>query len=421
MRPLVLHLDIDAFFASVEQLRNPRIAGRPVAVGSGVIASCSYEARERGLSAGMPLRRAERLCPELVVVEGHQAIYRAYAERTFELCRRWAPEVESHLDEAYCDLSGTGRIYPEPLEVGRRLKEGIHGELGLRVTIGLGRNRMFARLATRRAKPDGLKRVAPEREEALLLSLPTGELPGVGPKTTRILERLNIHTVADLRRLPARALEALLGRPGRAIYERCRGEDHRAIGALEVPRSIRRETTFHDDTDDPREIDGMLHYLLERASRTLRQRGLETGGIAVHIVYADFARDERRRRLPAPTALDPLLIENAFALRRELYQRRVALRHLGVTLDRLRLAPEATQGLLFEEAVEGGGAPALTPMQRERWKRLLTGVDRIRDRYGYASLVTGRSLHLLAPTREGGQKLARDAHGFILRTPCLTK
>jgi len=425
-----MHLDIDAFFASVEQLRNPTLRGKPVAVGSGVIASCSYEARRFGLANGMPLARAERLCPSLAIVRGHYAVYRSFAARVFELCAAWSPVVESHLDEAYLDLGGTGLLYPDPLAVGRALKGEIGGDIGLRVTVGLGRNRMFARLIGARGKPDGLRRLDEAEEEPFLVALPIRALPGIGTARAALLERLQVSTVGDLRRLSRRALVALLGLDGATLHERAHGEDHRAIGDRtigdrEVPRSILRSTSFEEETEDPRRIDGMLEYLVERAARALRGRGLVAGGIAVAVGFADHRRDARSRRLPSPTALDPELVREALALRRALAGRRVALRFIGVTLDRLRLAPEALQLELFADppplADAAGGraaaeeiAEAAPPVDRDRWTRLLASLDRIRDRHGDGAVLSGGALRW-------ADTLARDRGGLVLRTSSLTR
>ncbi|MHC4934644.1 MAG: DNA polymerase Y family protein [Planctomycetota bacterium] len=426
-RALVLHVDIDAFFASVEQLRNPGLRGRPVAVGSGVIASCSYEARALGLHNGMPLARAERICPRLAIVRGHAAIYRSYAAHVFDRCGAWSPVVESHLDDAYCDLTGTSRLYPDPTEVGRRLRGTVHRDLGLRVTVGLGRNRMFARLIGARAKPDGLRHLTADEEEALLLPLPVGDLPGIGRKRAEVLERLNLTTVGALRELSRRALVSLFGLDGATIHERARGEDHRAIAPREVPRTIRRSTSFEEDVDDPRRIDGMLEYLTQRAGRHLRQRGLEAGGVHVSIGYADRRRDGRSRRLPAPTALDPELVSTAVSLRRSLTDRRVALRSVGVTLDRITRASLAIQpGLFGEEEPAAGDREAREelldrspPVDRERWTRLLGSLDAIRDRHGHAAVLSGGALRWLASDRP--DRLQKDRHGLVLRCSSLTR
>lgn len=420
MRPLVLHVDIDAFFASVEQLRNPRLVNQPVAVGSGVIASCSYEARQHGLRAGMPLGKALRRCPALIIVRGHEAVYRCYASRLFEICQRWSPLIEEHLDEAYCDLSGTERLYPQPAKAVTRLREEVKKSTGLTVTAGLGRNRMFARLIGKFHKPDGLGSIEPEQEEALLKKLPVAQLPGVGPRTEQILVRLGIETVEQMRQLSRPALGALLGRNGEILYERCRGEDHRSIGGREIPRTIQRGTSFDEDVSCPRTLEAMLEYLCERAARNLRQRGLEARGIAVQVVYSDHVRDRRRIALDRPTCLDPPILEAALMLLRSMQNRRTALHFVGVVLDRIRAIAPAQQGVLFETARESSEANG-SGREHERCKRLFEQVDRIRARHGHGALLRGSTLALLQGDSSTATKLHRDRHGLVLRSSCLTR
>ena len=166
--PAVLHVDIDAFFAAIEQQRDPRLAGRPVIVGAGVIASCSYQARAFGLRAGMPLSEARRLCPEAVILEGHAQVYRCFAEQIFACCREVSPAVETYLDEAYCDLGGTERLHGDLVEAARGLKRAIRAATGLAVTCGIGPNRMLAKLIGKTVKPDGLARIGVAGADAFM-------------------------------------------------------------------------------------------------------------------------------------------------------------------------------------------------------------------------------------------------------------
>jgi len=396
-----MHVDIDAFFASVEQIRNPLLRGRPVIVGSGVIASCSYEARQYGLRAGMPLDEALRRCPHAVVLEGHYPTYRCFAEQVFDICRRISPDIETHLDDAYCDLSGTGRIYPHPLDAGRLLKGLIRRETGLSVTVGIGSNRMIARMASGSAKPDGLMLVEEGKEEEFIANLPVERLPGVGHATGEVLRALNINTIGEMRRLSREALRALFGTNGILLHERCRGQDTRVVGEDEVPRSISRETTFHRPTADAREIRGTLHYLVERAAGAARQLGIECSTVKVHIRYSDFADAAASRRLPRATALDGDIYATALEVLQGLFSRRASLRHVGVTLSGFRPA-SAHQTALFEETHDSRSA------------NLCACLDNLRRRFGHSIVVAGDSIALLG-------RLRRDPHGYVLRTPCLTK
>jgi DNA polymerase-4 len=399
-RHLILHVDVDAFFASVEQLLIPLLRGRPVVVGSGCIASCSYEARRFGLSAGMPLSQARRLCPSAVVLAGDQPIYHCFAEHVWEVCREFACGLETYLDEAYGDAGGMEALHGDPPTLGRKLQAEVRRRVGLPVSVGLAANHMLAKVASAAGKPGGVVWIAPGREEAFLADLPARRLPGVGRKTAALLDEMNVRTVADLRRLPRRLLRDLLGVRGEQLYDRCRGRDERTLRADRPPRTISRETTFHQPTCEPGEIRGMLQYLLERAMRDLRRRGLLAGAVELTARYDDWRRIAGRRTLAAPTGMDEEVLAAVMALLGRLYRRRVALRHVGVVLS--NFAPAAAEGRLLE------------PETRARRRQLHSTVDAIRDRWGHAAVVTGGSVDLL-------DRLERNDYGFVLRTPSLTK
>ncbi len=400
-RPWIAHVDIDAFFASVEQVRDPQLRSRPVAVGYGVIASCSYEARARGCTTAMRLSDARRVCPELVVLDGHYPMYRAFAERVFDECRRFSPELQTFLDEAILDLTGTERLWGHPLGVAETLRRRVREETGLAVTVGVGSNRMVARLATKRAKPDGVGLVEPGQEAAHVAALPIEDLPGVGHATAARLRALNVTTVGALRAFSREHLTALFGVRGEALHERAQGRDSRVVHEAEVPRSISRETSFHEATSDPVEHRAMLYYLVERAARTMRELGLAARTVAVKVRYTDDVSEEARSTFREGVATDAKLFDAACALVQRVKTRRVALHLVGVALSGF--------------VVEGGEqldwtAGARAPHARD----LCEGLDDVRHRYGHAAVVVGPSIGLMG-------KLKRDAHGFVLRTPSLTR
>ncbi|MHC4249390.1 MAG: DNA polymerase IV [Planctomycetota bacterium] len=399
---MMVHLDIDAFFASVEQQLVPALRGRPVAVGSGCIASCSYEARAKGLRAGMSLAKARRLCPGLVVMPGSYGVYRCFAAEIWDLCREVAPAVETYLDDAYLDLSGTRLLYGDPRRPVAALRARVRERTGLVVTAGIGPNRMVARLASASAKPDGMRLVAADEVEDFIRDRPVGDIPGVGPKTAAKLAKLAVRTVRDLRRLSREELMAMFGRNGSAMYDRARGLDTRAISEREVPKTISRETTFHKETTDPAEVAAMLHYLVERAMKAVRELGLVARGVLVKVCYADFRRDDARTRLRAPARLEGEVFDAVAALFERLHTRRVALRNVGVVLSGLSLDDADQMSLLEEDEGEA------------RRERLAEAVDDLRARYGFAALTAGKSVDLLG-------RLRQDDNGYVLRTPCLTK
>ena len=400
-RRVVLHVDIDAFFAAIEQQLDPRLRGKPVIVGAGVIASCSYEARAFGLRSGMTLSEAKRLCPHAVIIEGHAQIYRCFAEEIFARCRAIAPAVETYLDEAYCDLSGTGRLHGDLVATAAALKRDILAATGLTVTCGIGPNRMLAKLVGKTVKPDGLARIDAADADAFLRDRPLEQLAGIGHAHAKTLRSMNFATIGDLRALPPHVLEALFGANGRLLYERCRGNDTAPVTEREIPLSISRETSFHQDTADRGEIEGMLEYLVGRACRAARELAIRPRTVAVHVRYSDGEGDEQTRSLHQASDTDPVVLELALELLRRLFTRRVALHAVGVKFSNFAAAG-GEQGSLFDEREAG------------RRAALFRAFDRVRGAYGHGALVSGRALRLK-------HKLQEDRHGFVLRTPSLTK
>ncbi len=405
---LILHVDIDAFFASVEQLLIPALRNRPVIVGSGVIASCSYEARRFGLAAGMSLHKARRLCPSVVVLDGQYPIYRCFAEHVWSVSRRFVCGLETFLDEGYGDATGMGALHGDPLTLGRKLRDAVRGEVSLPVSVGLGANRMMAKIASSSAKPAprcsspqvGVVWIRPGCEQEFLANLPIEKLPGVGRKTGEKLRDMNIETVGQLRTLPLPLLRTMFGRRGELLYERSRGRESRIIRPAALPKTISRETTFHEPLCDRKQICGMLFYLLQRAARTVRKHKLLARCVELTIRYDDWTELSAAKALPYPTDDEKQIFPVVLRALKQLHQRRVALRHVGVVLS--RFTGEGQEGELF------------TPPVRLRRRRLCKAVDTIRDRWGHAAIVSGASIELLGRMRQ-------NDYGFVLRTPSLTK
>lgn len=392
----VMHIDVDAFFASVEQLRDPRLRKRPVAVGNGVVASPSYEARARGVTTAMPIHQALRVCPELIVLDGRQEVYRCFTEAIWEICRRYVPAMETFLDEAFADFSGTEHVYPDLLELGARIKREIRDEVGLPVTVGIAKNRMISKLAAKTVKPDGLRLVPDGDEEAFLLPLPIGKIAGMGPKTAALFHDMNIRTIAEFRTIPLATLVAMLGKVGASLYERARGRDSRPIHEREVPKQVSRETSLEKATADRGELEGVLFYLVDRAIRAIRKMELKTRTMRIRLRYSDGEEVETSTSFP-PTAFDEDLQPLARRLLWKLYARRVTVRFVGT-------------GFSNFEAGDG----QLELFADESLARFHAAVDAVRDKFGHGAIVAGRAIDLL-------NRLPHDAHGFILRTPSLTK
>ena len=396
----ILHLDVDAFFPSVEQLLIPALRSRPVIVGSGCIASCSYEARRFGLSAGMSLAEAKRRCPQAVVLAGHYQIYRCFAEHIWEICRRYCCALETFLDEAVGDVGGDPAQFGGPERLGRQIQTDVLAEVGLPVSVGLAGNRMMAKLASSSVKPTGVRAILPGSEAAFLAPLPIEKLLGVGRTIGRRLREMNVATIGELAALPVATLRAMFGQVGETLHDRAHGRDVRTLRPDAPPKTISRETTFHRATCDRAEITGMLCYLLQRAMRMMRQHRLVVGCLETSIRYDDWKAYATRRTLPEPTDSDDDVLPISLELFDKLHRRRVAVRHVGVVLS--RFVSSAAVGRLF------------THQARQRRQDIQHAVDAVRDRFGHGSMVTGRAINLL-------DRLETDDYGFVLRTPSLTK
>ena len=416
--PSVIFLvDIDAFFAQVEQILRPELRGRPVVVGGlvtdrSVVASASYEARARGIKTAMPIREAHRLCPDAVFLRGDFHAYARFSQGMMDLCRRYTPLVEPvSLDEAYLDVAGCRRLFETlgivdpgaawPLQAADHLKRTLQQTLQLNVTIGAGTNRLVAKIACDYAKPNGIAWIQPGYEARFLAPLLLKEIPGIGPRTAERLARYNLRRVGDLARISPETLAAHFGPPGEVLAARARGLDPTPVTAeAGGPKSISRETTFETDLIDRGAMKAMLSYLLERACRRLRQHGLLARTVTVKVRYADFRTESRSRSLPALSDHDDDLWPVARDLFDKVYARRVGVRLVGVALS--HFAPAGRQMNLFGEA---GYA---------RRTRFYGSIDRIRERFGFSVLATGRAIELLE-THE------RDENGFKLRTACLSQ
>ncbi len=399
---MVLHADIDAFFASVEQLLHPRLAGRPVVVGAGVVASCSYEARRRGLHAGMPIREARELCPGAVVLAGDRHVYASFAAKVFSALESFAPGLETHLDEAYFSLDGLG-IPQGGLEAfGRSVRAEVARRSGLSVTVGIGPGKMAAKIAGKTVKPGGVRAVDRDGLFEMMTAMPVEVIPGVGRVTRRILADFNVRTVGALRAIGRDSLRAVFGARGPRLFDLCRGLDEAACESGGIPACISRETSFHVPASDPAEIEGMLFYLCERAAAEARRLSLSASVVSVKIRYSDLRGDEKRAALRGPTQRDDVVFETALSLLHALHRRRAGLRLVGAALSGLA-GDRGTDQLDF---FSGGTA--------SRRDSLYRALDEIRGRHGHKAVVAGRSLALLGI-------LEQDGHGFVLRTPCLTK
>ena len=402
--PLIFHIDGDAFFASIEQSYHPDLRGRPVIVGGlanqrGVVHTASYEARRLGIRTGMALARAKEQCPQCVFLKGNFQHYQAVSRQLQEVYLSFTPEVEfTSLDDAYLDFSGTERLYRSPLQVAEQLWQAVWRKVGISVSIGIGSNKIIARIASEMLKPAGIFDVPPAGEKAFLAPLPVEALPGIGRVARERLHELGIFTVLQLRSLPRMTLEDLFGANGRKFYDMALGIDRRSVVKRIRPKSMSRETTFEDDVTDPHVIQATLQYLTERIAAKLRGGELVARQISVKLRYSDFKQSEMHQTLKEASD-DAGII---FAVVRDLVarfpERRIRIRLVGVRVTQIDW--KDYQASLFQ-------APVLTV-------NINQAIDRIREQYGFTAILPADALRLQ-------RRYKMEKSGFVLHSPALTE
>jgi DNA polymerase-4 len=384
----ILHVDMDAFFVSVEEIFDPTLKGKPVVVGGrpdqrGVVSAASYAARKFGVHSALPLRTAYKLCPQAIFLDGHPERYREYSQQVYDVLQRFSPVVEmASIDEAYLDLTGTERLLGPPLKAAHSLHETIKRETGLNCSAGIAGSRLVAKVSSDQAKPNGVLWILPGQEARFLAPLEVRKIPGVGKVTEQNLHALGIRTVGDLARLDEQFLAARFGKWGLALAGKARGADaggwfDAEIGAGEDPKSISHEHTFDRDTPDAARIDATLARLAEKVGRRLREHGLFTRTVQLKLRYSDFSTITRARTLDHATDIDIELIEQARALFLHNWNGR-PVRLVGVHAGSL----EPAQGQM--SLLDGD--------RQERWHKALEAVDKIRDRFGETSVTLASGL-----------------------------
>jgi DNA polymerase-4 len=321
----IFHLDMDAFFVSVEELFDPSLKGKAVVVGGqrderGVVSAASYEARKFGVHSAMPLRTAAKLCPHAIFVNGHPERYRECSEKVYRVLTSFSPLVEmASIDEAYLDMTGTTRLHGPPFCAAHALHQKIKSDTQLNCSIGIGVSRLIAKVSSAKAKPHGILWVIPGQEAKFLAPLDVRDIPGVGKVTEQNLHALGIQRVGDLARFEDAFLEEHFGKWGLALAGKARGEDaggwfDTEVGADNDPKSISHEHTYNEDTANPEQIESTLMRLSEMVGRRLREHGLHARTIQLKLRYKDFTTITRAHSLPASTQLDTEIFEQARSL-----------------------------------------------------------------------------------------------------------
>ena len=389
MPPRILHVDLDAFFVEVCRQRHPELRGIELLVvggrrdSRGVVQSASYAARRFGIHAGMPIGQAVRLCPDATFFSGSFVHYRHASRAVRAVLQRLAPTVVmASLDEAYLDFAGTERLYPVSLlPLAERLRDEVRRETGLDCSIGIGPNRMVAKLASDCAKPRGLMEVRSGWEEGFLAGLALRVLPGIGPKTAARLAELGLTEVHQVQAVSQDQLERLLGGEARALKRRAHGHGGATLRPGRLPRSVSRETTLSRDLRDPEELEAVLALLTARVAGQLREEQLLGRTVTLKLRHDDFRTVTRRRTLEAATDLDAELYQAARELSREAFldvrRRNRGVRLIGIAATNLGVAAEAD---LFE------------PPERRRQRELSSALDKVREKYGFGSVTPAAAL-----------------------------
>ncbi len=365
----IVHIDLDSFFVSVERLINPKLIGKPVLVGGtsdrGVVASCSYEAREFGIHSAMPMRMARQLCPEAVLVRGDSSQYSKYSDMITDIISEDVPLYEkTSIDEFYIDLTGMDRFFG-CYKLATELRRKIIRETNLPISFAMSVNKTVSKVGTGEAKPNGQKEILPGSEKSFLAPLSVRKIPMVGEQTYQLLRGMGVMWIRTLQEMPMELLQQVLGENGGLIWRKANGIDNSPVIPYSERKSISTERTFDKDTIDVKALRGILTGMAEKLAFQLRTEQKLTACITVKIRYTDFNTYTQQMRIPY-TSLDHILIEKVQELFDKLYQKRMLIRLVGVRLS--HLVHGGHQYSLFEETLEQ--------------IQLYQAMDKIRKRYG---------------------------------------
>ncbi len=372
---------MDAFFVSVERILDPSLEGKPVVVGGdphgrGVVAACSYEARQFGLHSAMPIRTAFRLCPQGIYLHGHGKEYGRFSRAVKRLLERYFPIVQqASIDEFYLDFTGCEKIYGEPVQFAQRLQNEIWDKLHLPSSIGIASNKTIAKIASDYKKPRGITFVPNGKEKEFLAPLPIERIPGIGKATFPMLRSRGFKIVGDIANASPDYLSALLGKFGTDLWEKTNGKGNDILVTGHERKSISKETTFDKDLVSKPKIEAILFELVSEACQLLRNENWQTSTVSIKLRYTDFVTLTRARTIE-PTDDDKVVYEIAKDLFEKSFNRRVGIRLIGIHLNKLNHFTE--QCILFED-------------NETIRKRMLRAVMKIRDKYGFEAIRIGKT------------------------------
>ena len=383
-RRVVFHVDMDAFFVSVEELFRPDLRGKAVIVGGdpdqrGVVSTASYEARKFGVHSAMPLATAKSLCPHAIFLPGRRDCYLEYSKRVRSIFCGYVPRVEMvSIDEAYLDFTGSERLYGDPFSLAHRLRREIEDQTGLSASIGVSTSKLVSKVASDLAKPRGILQVLPGHESAFLAPLKIGRIPGIGKATQQRLNELGVTKVADLTAVGRLFLNETFGLWGEALYRKALGQETAHFEFREEPRSISQEHTFIHDTNNNDQVQRTLAYLVQRVAHRLRGHRLYAKTITLKLRDSDFLTQTRASSLREPTQLDAEILDAVIHSLRQNWNGQSNIRLLGVGLSALTYGP--LQEDLFRKE------------QRDRLTKLYRAADQVREKFGFGSILSARTL-----------------------------
>jgi DNA polymerase IV len=375
MRRTIFHVDMDAFFVSVEQRLNPTLRGKPVIVGGdpegrGVVSAASYEARAFGVHSAMPVSKAKRLCPQAICLRGNFDHYKRAHKKIMAILEKYTPDIEvTSIDEAYMDMTGFDRLYGHPMETAEKLKMQIQDETGLSASIGVASGKTLSKIVSDCAKPNGILMVLHDCERAFLAPLKISRLPGIGKHTQERMTDLGIRTIGQLAQIDEKMLVRTFGQWGHYLHLRACGIDESRLELPQAPKSISRERTFDEDTADPEQITSTLYFLVEKTARTLRGQKFQCRTITLKLRYSDFKTLTRSVTLKSPVDTDDVIFQNVKQLFTKADTRRGRIRLLGVGLSNFTSQQWQQELIDFHHI--------------DRMKNLFKSIDQVRDRYGF--------------------------------------
>ena len=383
-RSSIMHVDMDAFFVSVELRGRPELRGKPVIVGypadRSVVLSASYEARAFGVKSAMPMVVAHRMCPQAVIIEPRHKLYYEVSGQLMSIFESITDLVEPlSVDEAFLDVGGAIRRLGPPLQIGELVRTRVSEELGITASVGIAASKFVAKIASTRCKPDGILLIRPEQTVPYLHSLPVNALWGVGAKTADVLARMGIRTVADVASTPVSSLKKVLGAGGEHVYRLAWGIDPRVVTPVRLEKSIGAEETFAVDTADDALLHRELLRLCHRTAERLRASGLVTRTVALKLRYADFSTVTRSRTVHAPLDSAQLLYAVAVQLLESLGDRSMTVRLVGVRAEQLEAAAQTSLQLSFDR-------------RDDNWRAAEHALDRVTEKFGSKSVLPARLL-----------------------------